>query len=107
MLFESNETLRNALCQRDKNQFTPLETYLATNQNFTALLAHELTALFALIEIENKQQSVVEGNYQAVVHAVSELCRNQEQLIDSELQRLILIAAYYERTIEYVVNDMI
>ena len=107
MLFETNETLRTALCQRDNNNFTPLEAYLTINKNFTPLPAHELIALFALIEIESKQQAVVEGNYQVVVQAVNKLFHNQKQIINSELQRLILIAAYYERTIEHVVNDVL
>jgi len=106
MLFESNETLRSALCERDKNSFTPLETYLANNQNFTALLDHELTALLALIEIENKQQVIAEENYDAVIQYVSKLCHQQEQIVTDDLQRILLIATYYKKPVEQVLNDL-
>ena len=106
MLFESNGTLRDALCQRDYQNLTPIEVYLFSNQNLTALPPHELTALLALIEIESKQQAVDATNYIPTIQAVGKLCRSQVQVISSELQRLILIAIYFTKPIKDIVNDI-
>ena len=106
MLFGSNETLRDALCQRDAQNLTPIEVYLFSNQNLTPLPPHELTALLALIEIESKQQAVDSTNYRPTVEAVKALCSSQTQVINTELQRLILIAIYFSKPIKDVVNEM-
>jgi len=106
MLFGSNETLRSALCERDKNALTPIEVYLADNQNITALLVHELTALLALIEIENKQQVLVAENYGLVIQNFSQLCHQQEQIITDDLQRILLIATYFKKSVEQVITDL-
>jgi hypothetical protein len=106
MLFESNGTLRGALCQRDEQNLTPIEAYLFSNQNLTTLPPHELTALLALIEIERKQQTLDITNYVPVVQAVSKLCRSQIQEINSELQRLMLIAVYFTKPVKDIVNAM-
>jgi len=106
MLFESNEALCAALCQRDSQNITPVETYLFSHHNLTDLLDHELSALFALIEIESKQQVVNEMNYTLVIKAAIKLCDEQKQLMSSELQRLILIATYYNKTVKQVIKDM-
>ncbi len=106
MLFGSNETLRDALCQRDCQNLTPIELYLLSNQDLTALPPHELTALLALIEIESKQQTVDETNYSPMIQAVSKLCVNQVKPVSSELQRLILIAIYYSKPIKEMLNEM-
>jgi len=106
MLFGSNETLRDALCQRDSKNLTPIEAYLLSHQDLTTLPAHELTALLALIEIESKQQAVDATNYIPIVEAVNQLCRSQNQAINSELQRLIVIAIYFTKSIEVIVNEM-
>ncbi len=37
MLFGSNGTLRDALCQRDQQNLTPIEVYLTSNENLTTL----------------------------------------------------------------------
>jgi hypothetical protein len=106
MLFGSNETLRDALCQRDCQNLTPIEVYLFSNQNLTALPQHELTALLALIEIESKKKAVEATNYRPTINAVIALCRGQSQLINTDLQRLILIAIYFSKPIKDVVNEM-
>jgi hypothetical protein len=106
MLFGSNETLRDALCQRDNQNLTPIEVYLLSNQNLASLPPHELTALLALIEIESKQQAVDATNYLPTIQAVVKLCRTQVQVINSELQRLILIAIYFTKPIKDIVNEM-
>jgi hypothetical protein len=106
MLFERNEVLCSALCQRDEKNLTPVETYLFAHPNLTDLLDHELSALFALIEIENKQQAVTDVNIFPVIQAVSKHCKEQGQLIRSDLQRLVLIATYYRKTVVQIVTDI-
>ena len=106
MLFERNETLCNALCQRDEQALTPVEVYLSTNQHLSPLATHELSALFALIEIESKQQTITGANYGLIIQAVSKICHRKIQPINKELQRLLLIATYYKKSIEQVINDM-
>jgi len=106
MLFGSNETLRDALCQRDSQNLTAIEVYLFSNQNLATLPAHELTALLALIEIESKQQAVVPANYIQRVEAVNQLCRSQNKAVSNELQRLIIIAVYFTKSIDVIVNEL-
>ncbi|NQZ21899.1 MAG: hypothetical protein HRT53_07530 [Colwellia sp.] len=106
MLFGSNGALRDALCQRDSQNLTPIELYLLSNQDLTTLPPHELTALLALIEIESKQQTVDETNYLPTIQAVGKLCANQVKPVSSELQRLILIAIYYTKPIKDIVNEI-
>jgi len=106
MLFESNEALRDALCQRDQQNLTPIEAYLFANKNFTPLANHELTALLALIEIESKQQEVEQTHYPLCIQSVSKICREQAMLINQELQHVMLIATYYTTPIKQVVNDI-
>jgi len=106
MLFESNNALREALCQHDQQNLTPIEAYLFANKNFTVLANHELTALLALIEIESKQQQVNQTNYALIIQAVSKLCRAKAQLTNDELQRIMLIATYYTTSINQVVSDI-
>ncbi len=106
MLFERNEVLCEALCQRDSLNLTPVETYLFANNNLTDLLDHELSALFALIEIESKQQAIKDVNYMLVIQAVSKQCKEQRLLINSDLQRLILVATYYEKPVKQIISDM-
>jgi len=106
MLFERNETLCNALCQRDSQNLTPVEMYLSSNQNLSSLPNHELSALFALIEIENKQQTVDDTNYKLIIQSVTKICRSQVQPINNELERLLFIATYYKKPIQQVINDM-
>jgi hypothetical protein len=112
MLFERNDILCAALCQRDSQNLTPVETYLFTNSNLTDLADHELSALFALIEIERKQQAVSDAseasntNYGKITQVVQRLCDEQKFLKSSGLQRLLLIATYYNKTIEQVLKDM-
>lgn len=106
MLFESNDTLREALCQRDQFHLTPIEVYLQHNEALTDLAHHEFNALLALIEIENKQQSIEGNNYISTVKAVRKLCCDQKMPISSNLQRLILIAIYFSKPIQAVVHDL-
>lgn len=106
MLFGSNEALRDALCQRNQQNLTPVEAYLFANENLTPLANHELSAFLALIEIEHNQQEIDKANYSIVIQSVSELCRSQSQLNNYDLQRILLIATYYITSIKQVVSDM-
>lgn len=106
MLFESNDTLRDALCQRDQHNLTPIEAYLQCNENFNDLATHEFNALLALIEIQSKQQAVETTNYISTIKAVGKLCREQALSISTDLQRLVLIAIYFSKPIKDVVRDM-
>jgi len=106
MLFESNETLRSALCQRDDKNLTPIEVYLFFNKKLTALPPHEFTALLALIEIESKQQAVDTTNYIAKIKNIGKLCRSQALGISSDQQRLILIAIYFSKPVTEIVNEI-
>lgn len=106
MLFERNESLCNALCQRDSQNLTPVEVYLYSNKNLSPLPTHELSALFALIEIESKQQTIDDVNYKLITQNVAKICRSQAQLVNVELQRLLLIATYYKKPIQEIINDM-
>ena len=106
MLFGSNDTLRDALCQRNSKNLTPIEVYLFSNPNFTPLPRHELTALLALIEIESKQKAVEIKNCMPIVQAIGRLGKSQNIPMNSELQRLILIAIYFEKPIQHIVNEV-
>ena len=106
MLFERNESLCNALCQRDSQNFTPVEVYLSTNKNLSSLPTHELSALFALIEIESKQQAIDDTNYKLITQHVAKICRSQVQSVSVESQRLVLIATYYKKSIQEIINDL-
>ncbi len=106
MLFESNDSLRNALCQRDDSNLTPIEIYFVANKNLINLPDHELTALLALIEIESKQQAVDGNNYTYIMQSVGKLCRDQNLSISSDLQRLMLIAAYYSKAVIECINKI-
>jgi len=106
MLFGSNMALRSGICQRDQQNLSPIEGYLFINKNFSLLANHELTALLALIEIESKQQAVEQKNYPLAIQAVQTLCRDQDQTPNLELERIMLIAAYYSISIHQVVSDI-
>jgi len=106
MLFGSNDTLRDALCQRNSKGLTPIEVYLFSNPNFTPLPQQELTALLALIEIERKQQALEINNCIPIVKAIGRLGENQNIPMNSELQRLILIAIYFEKPIQLIVSEV-
>ncbi|MBU2892698.1 hypothetical protein KO495_05105 [Colwellia sp. D2M02] len=106
MLFESNEALCNGLCQRDNENLTPVELYLCVNKNLKALSNHELSALFALIEIEQKQQSTNHDNYVKVIKGVAAIFRAQAQVANRELQRVLVIATYYHKSINEVLGDI-
>ena len=106
MLFGSNETLRDGLCQRDYQNLTPIEVYLFSHENLTTLPPHELTALLALIEIESKQQTIDTTNDQPIIQAVAKLYRSQGQELNRESQRLVLIAVYFKRPIQVIINEM-
>ena len=106
MLFGSNETLRDALCQRDYDNLTPIEVYLFSNQNLTSLSPHELTAFLALIEIESKQQDVDSSNLMKIMQGVLEIGNRQKMVMNSELQRLILIAIYFSKPIKEIVSNL-
>ena len=98
--------MRDALCQRNSKGLTPIEVYLFSNPNFTPLPQHELTALLALIEIERKQQAVEINNCIPIVEAIGKLGKNQNIPMNRELQRLILIAIYFEKPIQLIVSEV-
>lgn len=106
MLFESNGTLRDALCQRNKQNLTAIEVYLSTHNNLEALPPHELTALLALIEIECKQQTVDIKNYKLIVSTLVKLCSINNHMVDRNLQRLVLVAIYFSLPIDDVLHDI-
>ncbi len=106
MLFESNEALHDALCQRDSQSFTPIELYLFANQNLTTLPDHEFTALLAMIEIESKKHAIDSTNYLPIVNSVNQHCLSQSRQVDSELQRLLLIATYFEKSVAQILEQM-
>ncbi|WP_042147058.1 MULTISPECIES: hypothetical protein [unclassified Pseudoalteromonas] len=107
MLFESNESLSSALTQRDYKNLTPIEAYMLANTNLNTLPAHEFTALLALIEIETAQQSIDLKNYANVIQAVKILFKKQNMTVDEELQRVLLIATYYEKSTNQIIGDLI
>jgi len=107
MLFESNEPLSAALKQRDCKNLTPIEVYMLANTNLNTLPAHEFTALLALIEIETVQQPFDLKNYKNIILAVRQLCKKQNITVDEELQRVLLIATYYEKSTNQVISDLI
>jgi len=106
MLFESNGVLRTALCQRDHENLTPIEAYLFTHQNFAPLPAQEFSALLALIEIETTQQAIVPANYQVKLQYLVASCKSQDQIMNTELQRIILIAIYFTKSVNIIVNEL-
>lgn len=105
MLFGSNEALRDAICQRDIQQLTPIEAYLFFNETLTPLDNHELTALIALIEIESKQQKIKQAHYSLFIKKLCQLCNKQQKVINKDLQRILLIATYYAIPMAQVVED--
>ncbi len=106
LLFGSNTSLQAGLCQRNPHNLTPVEAYLFTNKNLNPLAPHEFTAFLALIEIERNQQTIDQGNYLLFIQVVGKLCQDQALLANHELQRIILIATYYETPVKQVVKDM-
>ena len=86
---------------------TPIEAYMLANTNLNTLPAHEFTALLALIEIETTQQSIDLKNYANVIQAVKILCKKQNMTVDEELQRVLLIATYYEKPTVQIIGDLI
>jgi len=106
MLFGSNKTLRDAICHRDDKNLTPVEAYLFANKNLSPLSDHELTALLALIEIENKQQVVDQTNYSLIIQAVNAICKVQAHSPAHELQRIILIGTYYSIPVKQACQDI-
>jgi len=106
MLFGTNTSLCDALCQRDKQNLTPIESYLFTNKNLTSLADHELTALLALMEIENKQMHQQQGNYQLFIKTIKNLYKEQSALANQELQRTLFIATYYTKSISEITQDI-
>ena len=106
MLFESNETLLTALTQRDCKNLTPIEVYLIANTNLNRLANHELTALFALIEIESKQHTIDFSNYTSVIAATKKLYQPNNKVINEHTQRVLIIATYYQKSTKQVVKDL-
>jgi hypothetical protein len=104
MLFESNEYLTQSLTQRDCKNLTPLEVYFFTNNNFNALANHELTALFALIEIETIQQSIDLNNLPLIITQLKVFMRQQNLAPTQQLQRILLVATYYSLPIADIIK---
>ncbi len=106
MLFGSNTALCNALCQRNKQNLTPIEVYLFTHNNFAPLASHELAALLALIEIESNQQTIDIANYFIFIQEFKSLYTDKVKLISKDLHRVILIATYYKKSIHEAITDI-
>lgn len=106
MLFESNETLHEALCQRDHQQLTPIEVYLSANQTLTDLPDHEFTALLAVIEIESKKQDINTANFIPVTQQLKMRCLEQSFVVNPQMQRLLSIGTYYQKSIEQVLAQI-
>ncbi|MBQ4832859.1 hypothetical protein J8L70_06365 [Pseudoalteromonas sp. MMG010] len=62
MLFESNEDLLSALATPNAQGLTPVACYIAFANKTNIPIKHEFSALLALIEIEQKQNSQYKGN---------------------------------------------
>ena len=107
MLFESNESLSRALIQRDCKNLTPIEVYMFANANLAALPNHELTALLALIEIENKQQTIDLSNYQGIIQSIKNFCKKQSLTINEQLQRILIVATYYSKPSDLILKDLL
>lgn len=95
MLFESNQPLVDALCQRDKHNFTPFEIYLGANRQLANLNPPEYTAALALIEIQNKTLATEAKNYQPIIKATKKLCNDQNIKPTEDLHRIQLIATHF------------
>lgn len=106
MLFGSNTALYKALCQRNKQNLTPIEVYLFTHNNLSPLASHELAALLALIEIESNQQTIDIANYFIFIQEFKSLYTDKIKLISKDLHRVILIATYYKKSIHEVITDI-
>ena len=74
MLFESNESLLQAVQQVDKNGLTAVASYITNNPTEHNLPKHEFSALLALMEVEFKQ---TQGNINtaAFLKALLTLCQ--------------------------------
>lgn len=104
MLFESNQTLINALGQRDKHHFTPFDIYLGANRQLAPLTPQEFTAALALIEIQNKLIPQLDNNLNAIMKSVQKLCQTHTIEPNEQLHRIQLIATHYKRPIKKVLK---
>lgn len=91
MLFESNEALLHALAQTNQQGLTPVACYIAYAHKPNIPVKHEFSALLALMEIEQKQNS-------AAKLKLLEVLKNNPP---SEIT-LLLSAAYLQRSTEQV-----
>lgn len=96
MLFESNESLLQALQQADQFGLTPVASYIANNPTEHNLPKHEFSALLALMEVEFKQ---TQGNINtaAFLKALLALCQASATKSLSEY-KILLSGAYLRCT---------
>ena len=106
MLFESNQPLVDALCQRDKHNFTPFEIYLGANRQLSDLNPPEYTAALALIEIQNKTIDIESKNYQPIIKANKKLSVTQNISLSAQSHRLHLIATHFGLSIDKLLSDL-
>ena len=92
MLFESNESLLQALQQADQFGLTPVASYIANNSSEHNLPKHEFSALLALMEVEFKQNQG-KVNTAALLKALLVLCQASPTKSLSEY-KLLLSGAY-------------
>lgn len=102
LLFESNEHLAQALCQRDCKNLTPIEVYLRINKQFAPLAPHEFNALLALMEAEHTLKPTLEHNLPDTLTQVAKHLQQQVLILDDQIQRVGLIAAYYGQTADKI-----
>jgi len=106
MLFGSNNALREALCQRDEQNLTPIEAYLFNNKNLSPLALHELTAFLALVEVESKQQEIEPANYSRFIQLINPLFQEALSTSKDDLQRTVMLSTYYAKPIQNVIQDI-
>ena len=93
MLFESNESLLQALTQVNSKGLTPVASYITCNKVQTSLPKHEFSALLALMEAQFKQNENI--NTAAFLNALINL---KNTLLSHTLNEYtILLASAYLR----------
>ncbi|OUL57256.1 hypothetical protein [Pseudoalteromonas ulvae] len=102
LLFESNEHLAQALCQRDCKNLTPIEVYLRINKQFSPLAPHEFNALLALMEAEQTFNPANRHNLTDTLKQVAKHLQQQVLILDDQIERIGLIGAYYGLTAKQV-----
>lgn len=93
LLFESNEGLVEALKKRNQQQLTAIECYFAYNPHLIALPAHELSAILALIEVQDQLVEQQTQLLSAICKRLSKAANIKD--IKPDNHRVLLLAAAY------------